>query len=236
MAENIEIQKSDVDKITECSLCKNKLNQPSTLKYCLHSYCKSCIEAIPKQESNGFQGWFCPECNQFSGEKEIDSDFFIVKLLNVNNDSTINNNVAAICSQCDREAEVSGKCVDCKLELCEKCQFYHRKIPMLKTHKIVPIEESDEKNVIDQLIFCSFHADELIKLNCRACQKLICLMCKATEHDDHNTEVIATALERVRTEMANSSKQISQNVDVMKLQIKGKTKVENNIYKESLTF
>ena len=46
-------KKSAIDDILECSLCLQQLKVPHTLKQCLHSYCKECIEAVPKKIKEG---------------------------------------------------------------------------------------------------------------------------------------------------------------------------------------
>ena len=103
-----------------------------------------------------------------------------------------------LCDMCSTE-KGSWKCVECKQHLCNNCKVLHLNVPFCKNHQVIPAEEAD--TVIDSLLFCEKHPDELVIRNCRQCEELLCVSCKEAAHDSHKTETLEGALDRVLPEM-----------------------------------
>ena len=190
MAENTS---TALDRILECAICLNQIEKPHIFVKCLHSYCKSCIDHLPRKTKDGEQGWFCPMCDQFSNELSVKANFFVEDLLGVVDK---NSKDSVKCDQCANDVNAEWKCLDCKFNLCSQCQASHLRIPALKGHRVLPIDTATD-SVVDRLVYCSAHQDKTIELNCKQCELPICILCHVVNHNGHETETIDDALERL---------------------------------------
>ena len=59
----------------------------------------------------------------------------------------------------------------------------------------------DSQKVIDKLVFCSDHADEILKLYCNDCEDVICMMCQVVKHKSHETVTVQEALDKLLPEV-----------------------------------
>ena len=60
------------------------------------------------------------------------------------------------------------------------------------------LELTDETElVVDKLVFCNTHADEILKLYCNECKDAICIMCQVLHHKNHDTMTMQQALDTI---------------------------------------
>ena len=72
----------------------------------------------------------------------------------------------------------------------------HDTYSFLKHHKWVEITDTSQP-IVDKLVYCPHHLEELAKFNCKDCNELICLICNGTKHKLHQAESIQEALDRL---------------------------------------
>ena len=101
-------------------------------------------------------------------------------------------------------------------------------------HTIVDLKDEQEM-VVDHLVFCQTHSNEPIKLFCQVCQMPICMTCKVTEHDSHQTQTIEKTLEEMMPQIEQSFVDVDdqlegleKSVDVLDNQIKETNEAFNN--------
>ena len=210
-----ESKNTAIDRILECAICLNQIEKPHIFVKCLHSFCKSCIDNLPKKTKVEQLGWFCPMCNQFSDELSLKANFFVEDLLGVVNKSS---KESVKCDQCTNDVNAECKCLDCKPNLCSQCQAPHLKIPALKGHQVLPID-SELESFVDRLVYCRVHQDKTIELNCKQCELAMCILCHVVDHNGHETETIDGALERLLPKLKGSSEQVKHNLKDIQGQI-----------------
>ena len=214
--------KTLTDEAFQCPQCLYPLETPFTLKQCLHTFCKGCLDELPQTTKNDIAGWECPQCGMFSAVDRTEHNVFIQKLVDAQNVKTETVETCQItCKQCmDSESVAKWKCNDCKLELCPKCHSSHLNIPLLKGHTIVPLDsDSNADKAIDELVFCSKHPEKLIEAHCTDCSVPLCFLCKLTEHDTHKTETIEVALARLLPQLKKYNQAIRGKVGYFKKKI-----------------
>ena len=213
--------KSVDDVVLQCPLCLHPLESPVTLQQCLHTYCKECLNEIPQTSKDDVTGWMCPNCNMFTSEEDVKENHFIEKLIMFEKvDDKIKDPLT--CKHCYSKANVKWKCSDCRIELCSLCHANHTNIPMLKNHVVVELDtiKGNDKNVVDELLFCNNHKDRLIELNCKVCEVPLCVLCKVKEHDTHTTETASDALKRLVPEIEQRSESIATHMAYLKNKVK----------------
>lgn len=71
-----------LESFLKCPFCKDLMKKPKMLN-CFHSFCESCIEKQDKVDQDGHSGIYCPVCNAFTAQTNIDSNCFLHELLDV---------------------------------------------------------------------------------------------------------------------------------------------------------
>ena len=100
------------------------------------------------------------------------------------------------------------KCVECNVQLCDRCKEHHSRIRLCHDHTVTQLSEDGTETDTDKTVFCEKHAGQPIILNCQECEELLCGRCKETAHQSHKTETIDEALQRVMPEMEGCCEKI----------------------------
>ena len=200
-----------------CAICFNIYQSPKTFP-CFHSFCAECICKLSTKTYLGKAGYECPSCRQFAPEGQVKSNFFVNDLANLVHNLEEGE---AICTQCNKEATPPWRCQDCKIYLCENCQSGHVKIPVCRGHKVQPIEEDFVLNpqlMLDEVVFCTKHPDEIVKFHCKTCESPICIKCKILKHDSHIAETIEAGVEKIIDKLQTWKDGIAEDISVKKLE------------------
>ena len=200
-----------------CAICFNIYQSPKTFP-CFHSFCAECICKLSKKTYLAKVGYECPSCRQFAAEGEVKSNFFVNDLTNLVHNLEERE---AICTQCNKEATPPWRCLDCKIYLCENCQSGHVKIPVCRGHKVQPVGEdfvSNPQLMLDEVVFCTKHPDEIVKFHCKTCESPICIKCKILEHDSHIAETIEAGVGKVVNKLRTWKDGIDEDIAVKKLE------------------
>ena len=90
------------------------------------------------------------------------------------------------------------RCLDCKSTYCSDCKKGHDLIPTCTQHTCVEMDEdTSEAVIVDKLVFCSTHPGKVCELNCIECNQIVCFMCKAIAHQNHQVEAIEDGVKRL---------------------------------------
>ena len=109
------------------------------------------------------------------------------------------------CELCT-SATATHKCVQCQQLYCAPCRQTHDSIPSCNSHIVLPlgiqgIDARIEGKVETAQKNCPKHRGQVLILFCRQCEVSICIQCKLTSHDGHETEDVLDSGERAREEL-----------------------------------
>ena len=210
----IGVPLEDIANILQCSICLEIFKSPRTLP-CSHTFCNKCLEiAVPVIQHAGQMGINCPLCRKFHKAGEYINSFLVHQFMELYTKCT---DQVTNCYACDKEAK--WRCVDCKLNMCATCQHLHSVTPMLKDHKYQPFT-AEANFTLDEIFYCERHKGQKLELHCIQCESLICMMCRATSHSNHNCETVDEGNERFTKKVQDILKSLTQDLEECKAQDK----------------
>ncbi|KAL3890027.1 hypothetical protein ACJMK2_002327 [Sinanodonta woodiana] len=191
----------------ECSICMDIFKNPKLIP-CHHSFCYKCLEDYVKV--NLTNGRFnCPMCRKNvelppGGVASFQENFYI---------DTYSSEKFS-CDICGPKSVACSRCLDCEENLCQACCYVHEKSKASRHHKISDLGtlEPEMKGKIRQRIFCHQHPEDEIRLVCKVCKALICVLCKAIKHENHATETVSDAAAEVKKNIQIKMDQCLDNV------------------------
>ncbi|KAL3890125.1 hypothetical protein ACJMK2_002418 [Sinanodonta woodiana] len=104
------------------------------------------------------------------------------------------------CDVCGPKGVACSRCLECEENLCQSCCYVHVNSKMSRHHRISDLGtlEPEMKGIIRQRIFCNQHLEEELKLVCKDCKALICVLCKTIKHESHASETVSDAAAEVK--------------------------------------
>ena len=231
-----------VDKELTCAICLSRYNQPKILP-CLHSYCKGYLEDMLKK-SHEKKSITCPQCKvvhelPLQGIDGFTTFFTInnlLELLHIHENAATETPIQSIkCSSGLDENPAIARCLTCSDYLCESCCTIHRKQKVTKAHVVKTLKEikqSDKKSGVKSLHkkqYCEEHEDELLKIYCKTCKKVMCLLCAVVTHKNHEYVVISAVRPELQKQL---EKQISE-VKVKEVEFQNHQKYTENLLRIS---
>ena len=186
--------KQNIDEITECPICQDECTNPKLLP-CVHTFCLKCIQQYVNGKRVG-DVMPCPVCRKSfiipqGGITQLPLNFYISKLIECRklSQGTFNGAMCDICTvekEKDPDKMAKWQCVNCSERLCVQCHRVHQKQRATKSHIIIELGNKETEHLLQcRPSFCDRHIDEQIKLHCRDCKKVVCMMCYALEHKNH---------------------------------------------------
>ena len=129
------------------------------------------------------------------------------------------------CGSCEDGMKATGYCRDCSEFVCDECQAVHKKLKIMKHHKIVTLNEFQAqaanlilpKKVIPN---CPKHPENALKIYCETCSILICNDCTIRLHRDHNYDLLADAFSKHKEELVSSLKPVKQKLGTVQQALK----------------
>ena len=128
-----------------------------------------------------------------------------------------------------------ARCLTCSDYLCKSCYAIHQKLKVTKAHIVKTLDEikqSDRRNGIKSLQtkqHCEEHEDELLKIYCKTCKKVMCLLCAVVTHKHHDYAVISAVRPELQKQL---EKQISE-VQAKMTELQSHQKYTENLLKIS---
>ncbi|CAC5408258.1 TRIM36 [Mytilus coruscus] len=132
-----------------------------------------------------------------------------------------------LCQFCEISKEITWKCFNCDLVLCQKCAKQHSKFGGSKQHCIINLKQvgTPENVAIIQRfnlknLCCPCHEEEKCSLYCKNCKKPVCSFCVIEpEHKGHNLDKLSNVYniqlstlngikEGIETDLTNLSKNV----------------------------
>ena len=210
----------EVKRELECSVCQEQFsetNEPKILK-CLHTFCKSCLEAWLRQQGGGALS--CPTCRQITDCPNNDinslpSNLFYKQMVDiVKVYSGQEHEDSPECGNCDERKSLKFCCADCNHFLCEHCAGVHRKMKALSGHQVKEIgkfKPSDARDYAKRANVCKKHNDD-VRFYCAQCVICICRDCAILDHRDHSIVSLDNGLQKKKTEIETKMQEVQANV------------------------
>ena len=229
-----------VDKELTCAICLSRYNQPKILP-CLHSYCRGCLEDMLKK-SREKKNITCPQCKVIHElpPQGIDgfTTFFtinnLLELLHIHENVITETPIESIkCTSGLDENPAIARCLTCSDYLCESCYKIHQKQRLSRNHVVKTLEEikqSDKTTGVRSLHkrqHCREHEDELLKLYCKTCKKVICRDCALVTHKEHSYAFVR----EVRSEVQKKLEEQILKVQAKEIEFQNHQKYSENLLK-----
>nr|XP_002731878.1 PREDICTED: E3 ubiquitin-protein ligase TRIM71-like [Saccoglossus kowalevskii] len=185
-----------------CSICFEFFKKPRFLP-CLHTFCEKCLVDYKAQSEGVLRCATCRlQCD--TPIQGLKSNFFIASLIDsVQKLKQLKSHHPIICDMCEKKPAIH-RCVDCSQFCCTSCVKIHERVPALRSHNMLTIDEYTESSAhsIDlSKAFCSDHKDSHLKFYCDTCEVPICSDCtivnhRVPEHVHRDLQVVAEEYKR----------------------------------------
>ena len=201
-----------VEKIV-CGLCSEEYKQPKLLP-CFHSYCLECLEkfVVKNARDNAFD---CPLCDTTIEVPEGGVNAFE---WNIYLDSKLKSESKEShdCDLCGPGVNATNHCIDCEENYCERCSEMHMKQRMSRTHTLMRVSDSEAggtgTKTITKKAFCTKHTKEEMKVVCKDCNIMLCVVCKLTDHEKHNSVDIEDEASNVKKKIKEAIQKAENRV------------------------
>ena len=201
----------ELEKGITCAVCCGHYQEAKLLP-CNHYYCRACIESLAKR-SRG-RPFPCPECRKDAtlpsgGVEQLQSAFFVERMKDVYEKiAKVEGKVEAVCEQCSKGKSVAF-CRQCTDFICAECITQHGKLKVFAGHKVATLEELKKGGAKDVPLKeapppkCPEH-DDLMKIFCFDCNRLICHDCVLYDHQEHNSVFVKKCATEARKTLCDS--------------------------------
>ena len=160
-----------LSEITKCPICFEELKNPRSLP-CLHSFCFRCLKRQCRDKEPGAKEP-CPICRrEFTvpqrGPAGLNFNFYLQNLIDIKHGSS--DVPCDRCSAIDESNLATVVCVDCDLNLCERCSLPHKQseegphdvIPLSAITRTEPEQESTSKGNVERGQIKGYHLSLLL--------------------------------------------------------------------------
>ena len=176
-------------ELFECSVCLESLiNKQPRLLSCGHTFCTPCLQQLSRGNRVN-----CPKCRSTThlppgGVQTLPKNTDISKMREREQELSARNE--HFCQMCrKRDAKIEYICTSCpKRLICKACYNKHKRIPVLKDHNVLPIEETLTVKQTHEK--CKEHG-EVLEYFCPQCEEAICVMCTCDpQHEEHCDQIV----------------------------------------------
>ncbi|XP_022810427.1 E3 ubiquitin-protein ligase TRIM71-like [Stylophora pistillata] len=192
-----------------CPVCTNIYTDPKHLP-CLHSFCLQCLKQWHRT-SHGRDTIRCPKCQVVSrvpdnGDlKDLPTSFYLNGLIDVLAIKECKTSQVG-CGNCQKKSSKCSYCFHCCMFWCDECLIGHNIIQGNKDHRVVALEDFQEKDyedVIKRPLYCSKqrHEKEELKYFCKNCETAACQSCVLIDHAGHAITHLEEEAEKQKLEM-----------------------------------
>ena len=120
------------------------------------------------------------------------------------------------------ENRAVAHCSNCCCYLCETCWDIHKKQVFTRSHNTISLEEIKQSDKptgaksLQKVQYCKDHEDEVLKLFCKTCKKVICRDCALVKHRDHDY----TFIREIRPEIQRQLEALTKEVQAKEVEYK----------------
>ena len=207
----------------ECGICLDQYKDPKLLS-CFHVFCKECLERLVLQDE-GQSILRCPNCRHATavppqGVSGLQSDFHAHHLFEIRDTLTkAKESQKTQCEKC-KKSTATGFCRDCGKFVCDKCTEMHQAWEDLANHQIVMMQDvqADAAELLPpkkKVLYCPKHNDNVLKIYCETCNKLICNDCTIRLHQGHQYDVISDTFPKHKQEIADRLEPVKHHLDTV---------------------
>ena len=194
------------------------------------------VQSAAKKEPSKFADVIsCPTCRESfplppGGVGSLRSNFFITKLKEKHSieQKLDSNEVPISCTSCSAFSSGSAiaRCVDCNDFFCADCITAHKKMRLLKDHKILTLDELRSgkltmSNLPEQEL-CSKHKGEVLRYHCETCDEPTCRECMAIDHPQPQHKHVD--LKTIATKRGSDLKELAMSCEEVLKEIKAALK------------
>ena len=210
--DTIDKSLEELEKEITCAVCHGHYQQAKLLP-CNHYYCGACIEDLTKY-SRG-KSFDCPECRKTTtlppgGVAELDGAFFVERMKDVYGKmAKAEGKVEAVCEQFVGGGKAVAFFRQCAEFLCEECVRSHSNLKAFAWHKVASLADLKKGGAKEislkeaPLPKCPEH-DELMKIFCFDCNRLVCRDCVLRDHSGHNWDFLKQCASESRNALHDS--------------------------------
>ncbi|XP_038058809.1 E3 ubiquitin-protein ligase TRIM33-like [Patiria miniata] len=221
MASSASVE-SFLGKIQECSICRNRFEEPKILD-CSHSFCLKCLLQLrQRQEDARVTKLTCPTCGRGTEAEDDDDvkhlpDDFILSTLSgftLQDQLVQGQGLEVKCQACDEKMKAVSKCMDCDHFLCEECQRAHQRLALMKAHQICTLTQLRLGEVRKQRDEpkCGEHPDQTLRFYCNTCEMLVCKICFDLHHGGHHQIGLPEALEKCKRDVKDLATKVKETI------------------------
>ena len=136
-----------------------------------------------------------------------------------------------VCGECEQPGPVTQFCSDCQNYLCDDCgSQQHKRLKIYRNHEVVSISEVDAATLqSSQSHYCCIHKEEVLKIYCETCEKLVCCDCTLVDHREHRYKFVQDARKLVEAEMASLKSDVEKKCCELNLDLCEIKKVETAV-------
>ncbi|KAK7097058.1 RING finger protein 207-like [Littorina saxatilis] len=194
-----------------CGVCLERYRSPKLLP-CFHTFCERCVQKV----AGARPSFPCPTCRTVTvmppgGAKELQANFYLEKDL-----AKLESEFGRECELCSQGKQAEYKCVQCQQVYCSPCRHTHDAIQSCAVHTVLPLsKDGADKTATGTDKKCSKHRNQPLLLFCRQCKLSICMQCKLTSHDGHETEDVVDTGERAKAELIKEQQSLAQREQLL---------------------
>ena len=194
-----------------CSLCLETYMKEPKLLSCFHSFCFNCLEKYVKEnvKDNEFK---CPLCNDSivlpeGGVRNFETNIYI--------DIEALSKLKHHCDLCGPDVDAANHCTECNENYCKRCTEMHTRMKLSRTHSLINVDLSGDKRTVTKTLYCEKHPKEEVKVICKDCDMMLCLVCKLTDHEKHTSIDIEDVAKTVMDNMQQNVQEMFKNITIL---------------------
>ena len=199
---------------------------------CCHTFCLKCLDrtgTLGKKKAE----ITCPLCRKThaipaGGLQDFLTDFVVSHEVEVAGLRSPSAKEAPVCGECKGEGPVESYCRDCQAYLCSECSNQaHKKLKSYRGHKVIPLQDLDAAFLQSSKVhYCSTHKNEVLKLYCETCSKLMCRDCTLVDHREHSYKFVQDAQKQINSQLMSLVRDGKQRLTAFKANLRQIQKVE----------
>ncbi|XP_076456788.1 uncharacterized protein LOC143291074 [Babylonia areolata] len=179
------------------------------------------------RDGGGKVVFLCPTCRApvpvpDGGVATLQTNFYVKHELSDNEDEgdAAKASPPVLCGTCEEgnQQPATHVCQQCQAHLCRPCRRFHDRL--MPTHSVTavgtarPVPEKTAAQPQQQRC-CLVHQDQVLCFHCRQCEVSICLHCKLTAHEGHDTADLASAALQAKRELPSLMATIQEQLQVV---------------------